>query len=191
MIELRDEPSACLPLRIHLACGKRHFPGWVHVDIDKLPQVDFVHEAERLPMFEADSADIIYSAHQFNYYTPEQAAAALCEWRRVLKPGGILRLSTPDFEAICRVYLETRDMSRMYGLVNGRYPAQGGDLYYRLAYDLASLTHALEGAGFHDVRRYDWRLTEHRDVDDYSQAYLPHMDKNNGTLMSLNVEATK
>jgi len=24
------------------------------------------------------------------------------------------------------------------------------------------------------VRRYDWRHTEHADVDDYSQAYVPH-----------------
>jgi len=45
--------------------------------------------------------------------------------------------------------------------------------------------------GFCDVRVYDWKSTEHFYVDDYSQAYLPHMDKTNGKLMSLNVEATK
>jgi hypothetical protein len=28
-------------------------------------------------------------------------------------------------------------------------------------------------------------------MDDYSQSYLPHMDKENGTLMSLNLEAVK
>ena len=32
---------------------------------------------------------------------------------------------------------------------------------------------------------------KHSDIDDYSQAYIPHMDKDNGTLMSLNVEAIK
>jgi len=45
--------------------------------------------------------------------------------------------------------------------------------------------------GFKEVVRYDWRKTEHFYVDDYSQAYLPHMDKTNGKLMSLNVEAIK
>jgi len=28
-------------------------------------------------------------------------------------------------------------------------------------------------------------------MDDHSQAYLPHMDKENGILISLNIEATK
>ena len=45
--------------------------------------------------------------------------------------------------------------------------------------------------GFKSVERYNWKDTEHFYVDDYSQAYLPHMDKANGLLMSLNVEATK
>ena len=49
-------------------------------------------------------------------------------------------------------------------------------------------TKSLE-AGFARVRRWDWRATEHAGIDDYSQAYLPHMDKENGTLVSLNLEA--
>jgi hypothetical protein len=49
----------------------------------------------------------------------------------------------------------------------------------------------LESAGFTDVRRYDWRETEHAHIDDYSQAYIPHMDKENGILISLNVECAK
>ena len=45
--------------------------------------------------------------------------------------------------------------------------------------------------GFQEVRRWDWRTTEHTQVDDYSQAHLPHLDKEHGTLMSLNLEAVK
>ena len=33
--------------------------------------------------------------------------------------------------------------------------------------------------------------TNHSHCDDHSQAYLPHMDKNNGILISLNVECAK
>ncbi|MFC1945689.1 hypothetical protein ACFLW1_00650 [Chloroflexota bacterium] len=49
----------------------------------------------------------------------------------------------------------------------------------------------LDGAGFYNVHREDWRETEHRDHDDFSRAYLPHIDKENGTLVSLNIEAEK
>jgi len=37
----------------------------------------------------------------------------------------------------------------------------------------------------------DWRDTDHVNYDDFSQAHLPHMDKVNGLLMSLNLEAVK
>jgi hypothetical protein len=53
------------------------------------------------------------------------------------------------------------------------------------------LEHDLKTIGFDKIYKYDWRNTEHSDIDDFSQCYLPHMDKENGKLMSLNVEAIK
>ena len=47
----------------------------------------------------------------------------------------------------------------------------------------------LEEAGFSNIRKWDWRTTDHSQFDDHSQAYLPKMDKENGTLISLNIEA--
>ena len=49
----------------------------------------------------------------------------------------------------------------------------------------------LKSLGFSEVKKYDWRKTSHSQFDDHSQAYLPHMDKENGDLMSLNIEAVK
>ena len=49
----------------------------------------------------------------------------------------------------------------------------------------------MEAAGFSGICRYDWRKTEHATLDDYSQSYIPHLKKEEGTLISLNVEATK
>ena len=58
-------------------------------------------------------------------------------------------------------------------------------IHYRL------LCCVFERAGFRQVRRWDWRDTGHAEIDDYSQAHLPHMDKESGRLMSLNLEAVK
>ena len=55
----------------------------------------------------------------------------------------------------------------------------------------ASLSADLKEVGFSETRLWDWRTTEHAHMDDYSQAYIPHMDKENGTLVSLNIEAVK
>jgi len=63
--------------------------------------------------------------------------------------------------------------------------------YHYISFDFKSLEIVLKKIGFKLVYRYDWKETEHKDYDDFSQAYLPHMDKENGVLMSLNVEAVK
>jgi hypothetical protein len=64
-------------------------------------------------------------------------------------------------------------------------------IYHKTTYDFNSLSDLLEQCGFLNVETYDWRETEHASFDDHSQAYKPHMDKESGTLISLNVEATK
>ena len=65
-------------------------------------------------------------------------------------------------------------------------------IYHKTVYDYQSLeTMLTKQIGFKRVRKYDWKETEHSHFDDHSQAYLPHMDKENGTLISLNVEAIK
>jgi predicted SAM-dependent methyltransferase len=107
----------------------------------------------------------------------------------VLKPGGTLRTSVPDFAALCDIYQQHKNLKLVVGALFG-----GQNYLYNIHYnvfDFQVLKEHLEAAGFKDVRRYDWRSTEHAEVDDYSQAYIPHMDKEHGIQVSLNVEATK
>jgi predicted SAM-dependent methyltransferase len=187
--------SAERSLRLHLGCGRRYIPGFVHVDLADFPHIDHRHDISTLPMFSDGSADLIYVCHAFEYFDRVQAPAVLGEWRRALRVGGVLRLAVPDLEALARIYLKTGDLGLILGPVYGRIviATPGGEqvAHHRTGYDLASLTEVLVSAGFRDVRRYDWRETEHADIDDFSQAYIPHMDKQHGTLISLNVEATK
>jgi hypothetical protein len=63
--------------------------------------------------------------------------------------------------------------------------------YHYCAWDFDTLSEDLKKLGFKNIYSYDWVATEHANMDDYSQAYLPHMDKVNGKLMSLNIEAIK
>ena len=64
-------------------------------------------------------------------------------------------------------------------------------IYHKTVYDEASLSKVLSNSGFVNMRRYNWRDTEHSHIDDHSQAYLPHMDKDKGQLISLNIECIK
>ena len=107
----------------------------------------------------------------------------------MLRPGGVLRIAVPDFEAISTLYNSRKNLDLFLGPLYGKM----GDpsFYHRMAYDYRSLKRLLESAEFSNIKRYNWRRTEHSHFDDHSQAYIPHMDKENGVLISLNVEANK
>src|SRR4051794_18403883 len=98
-VEARPEQS-----KLHLGCGQRHIPGFLHVDARPLPHVDIVTQLDRLPMFPDDSAALIYASHVLEHFPRHATLAVLSEWRRVLTPGGVLRLAVPDFEKIVEVY---------------------------------------------------------------------------------------
>lgn len=183
-------------LLIHLGCGKRYLPGYVHVDLAEYEHIDYRHDLRTLPMFSDGCADLIYSSHTLEYLDRVEVQEALREWRRVIKPGGMLRLAVPDFEALVEVYRRTGDLNYVIGPLYGRWPIPGSRdvVYHRTVYDERSLRDVLESAGFVRVRRWDWRTVfagELNGFDDYSQAYFPHLRKDDGLLISLNIEATR
>lgn len=176
-------------MKLHLGCGKRYIPGFIHIDGLSYPHVDHVRPIDKLENVETGSADLIYACHVLEHFKRHEVEDVLREWLRVLKPGGVIRLSVPDLQALAQIYLETGNIDLVVGPLCGRQDHQY-NIHYNV-FDYASMKRLLERVGFKDVRTYDWRHTEHADIDDFSQAYIPHMDKDNGRLISLNVEATK
>lgn len=178
--------------KVHLGCGVKHLEGWFHVDALDLPHVDHVGRVEDLSFIPDDSVALIYACHVLEHFGRNTYKAALAEWHRVLRPGGVLRLAVPDFGAAARLYLSgdlPRGIEDVRGLVTGGQRDEYD--FHGMIFDEASLGDALREVGFAETRLWDWRTTEHAHMDDYSQAYLPHMDKETGTLVSLNIEALK
>lgn len=176
-------------MKIHLGCGKRYIPGFIHVDIVRFEHVDYLCNIDDLHIFESNSADLIYNCHVLEHFHRVKVPVVLKEWHRVLRPGGILRTSVPDFNALCELYQETKDLSIVIGPLIGKQNYLY-NIHYNI-FDFKSLSKTLKEVGFKKVHQYNWRDTEHADVDDFSQAYYPHMNKENGKLISLNVEAVK
>ena len=177
-------------LKLHLGCGYKDLRpfGYQNVDIRWNPCVDVQADICELPMFEPGTVDVIYCCHALQHVGRWRWRPTLIRWFDLLRPGGLLRLSVPDFEAIVTRYTRTGELAELIGLLYARqdYPENVD----RMAWDFRSLSANLASIGFSEIVRYNWRLTEHASVDDFSAAYLPHMDFN-GQSMSLNVEAGK
>ena len=186
--------------KLHLGCGWRDFgDDWIHIDGGDYDHLDH-HDITDLPQ-SSNSCDLIYASHVLEYFDREEAVSVLQEWIRVLKPGGVLRIAVPDFEAMASLYFmptgtsglgnPPQKLSQFLGPLYGKMQMGDDTIYHKTVYDFEELSELLESQGLKDVKRYEWRNTEHAKFDDHSQAYIPHMEKDTGVLISLNVEGVK
>ncbi len=179
-------------MKLHLGCGKRDFGNtWIHIEGGDFTHVTS-HDITKLP-FDDNSCGLIYASHVLEYFDRDEVIPVLQEWHRVLKQTGVIRLAVPNFEAMVKLYLiNMLPIENFLGPLYGKMKPSGCQtIYHKTAYDLNSLKTILESIGFKNIRPYNWRQTEHSHIDDCSAAYIPHMDFDNGTLISLNVEGTK
>ncbi|PKO86850.1 MAG: methyltransferase [Betaproteobacteria bacterium HGW-Betaproteobacteria-12] len=176
-------------MKLHLGCGRRYIPGFVHIDAMEFPHVDYVQAIDRLDNIQDNSVDLIYVCHVLEHFKRGEVKSVLQEWYRVIRPGGLIRISVPDFRALAELYVQMGRLDLVVGPVCGRQDHQY-NVHYNI-FDFSAIKELLESVGFQNIALYDWQTTEHADIDDFSQAYIPHMDKENGRLISLNVEAIK
>jgi predicted SAM-dependent methyltransferase len=84
--------------RLNWGCGEHPEAGWLNSDIKNIPGIDIVADVRSGLPLETDSIDYIVSIHALPELPYPDLVPALTELRRVLKPGGVLRLALPDLE---------------------------------------------------------------------------------------------
>tara|TARA_Y100000996_G_C22451069_1_gene613884 strand:+ start:464 stop:997 length:534 start_codon:yes stop_codon:yes gene_type:complete len=170
---------------INMGCGKRNFgKNWIHIDKANYEHID----EKNIFNFSYNNVDLIYASHLISYFDLSTTTDLLTYWKSKLKKNGILRLAVPDFKIISKLYLEGNSLKKFIGPLYGRMELNEEKIFHKFCYDEEILSELLEKIGFKNIRRWDHNLVCHGNFDDHSQAYLPHMDKENGTLISLNLE---
>lgn len=90
---------------VNLGCGSRYHPIWINIDIAPCCSDVIPHDLSKNIPLESSSCDVVYHAAVLEHIRPADTKAFLGECKRVLKPGGILRVGVPDLESMCQLYL--------------------------------------------------------------------------------------
>ena len=179
-------------MKVNIGCGKTNFgKDWYHIDGTNYSHI-YSNDIVNLP-FKENSIDIIYASHVLEYFDREEVIEVLKKWKYYLKNNGILRLSVPNFKMYAELYTKKIiSLDNCIGPLYGKWNmTENKMIYHKTVYDYESLKKLLEDNNFKNIKLWNWRNTIHSNIDDYSQAYIPHMDKEKGYHMSLNIECNK
>jgi predicted SAM-dependent methyltransferase len=93
-------------LKINLGSGHWKLDGWVNVDLDADSHPDVLADLSGPLPFADGVAAFVHTEDFLDQLDLPRARRFIAECHRVLVPGGVLRILTPDVEQLARMYLE-------------------------------------------------------------------------------------
>jgi predicted SAM-dependent methyltransferase len=176
--------------KLHLGCGNTHIPGWCNIDMIRTGATDIVLDIRNLAGISNNCADKIYSCHVLEHFAHKEITGILNRWRDVLKPGGEIRISVPDLDAITRIYQKNINhfnvpgnqpwVALIYGGQKDRYD------FHKTGFNFCWLSYLLKSCGFICIERYPNYPHFIPGIIDNSLATEPF-----GEYISLNIMARK
>jgi SAM-dependent methyltransferase len=151
--------------RLNWGCGEHPDPGWINSDIKEGPGIDLECDIRAGLPLEDDSIDYVVSIHALPEIPYPELVDALRELRRILKPGGVLRMALPDLDKGIEAYLKGDED---YFLIPDEDAERLGSKFvtqlvwygYSRSLFTFDFTHEiLDKAGFTEVTRVEYRET--------------------------------
>lgn len=156
--------------KLQVGSGLNSQPGWLNADQDPLaPGVIYLDAARRFP-FPDGTFDYVFSEHMIEHIPYAAGRNMLRECNRVLRPGGKIRICTPDLAKLIRLYRpdrsqvesdylawSTREFIPTADHVDAAFVINNfvRDWGHQFIYDTGVMTRALQDAGFESITRYE------------------------------------
>jgi predicted SAM-dependent methyltransferase len=154
--------------RLQIGSGGNILPGWLNTDINPRKGIMSMDATRKFP-FGDDTFNYIFTEHCIEHVDYRVGAHMVRECYRVLKPGGRLRVSTPDLRFFIELYEENKtEVQKRYitwetdkfipdangyadtFVINNIFRGWG----HKFIYDYKTLKGLLDECGFIDVERY-------------------------------------
>lgn len=161
--------------KLHIGSGQRVITGWLNSDLHRSKGVVAMDATQAFP-FADTTFDYIYSEHMIEHIAYPAGARMLMECRRTLKPGGVVRIVTPDMASLLELAgTELTDLHQRYleffyrtflpndvpknavSVLNAHFREWG----HTYIYDEKSLRGAMADAGFVEIQRYALNDSSH------------------------------
>jgi predicted SAM-dependent methyltransferase len=153
--------------KLHIGGGWRLIDGWLNTDIALVPGVMYMDATRQFPLKDA-TFRYVFTEHMVEHIAYEQFGAMLKECHRVMCNGGIIRVTTPDMNAVVGLLANPRSpvQERYMAFFNKHFapkthpdtPAAIVNTFFKswghtFIYDRETLEVALRAAGFCAIER--------------------------------------
>ena len=154
--------------RLQLGAGGSNPEGWLNSDIEPTEKQVYLDVTARFP-FDDNSFRYIFSEHLIEHLSWEAGLSMLQESRRVLMPGGKIRIETPNLLRYFRL-INSASEPDVQGFIEARakmfawpenpvmplfiFNKEMREWGHQFIYDPVTLRKTLELAGFHNIKEY-------------------------------------
>lgn len=183
-------------LSVNIGSGGKGLPDWVNIEVIQMRDTTLCLDIRRrLPLADGSVARILAEHVVEHIDFRHDVPLVFRDWRRVLRPSGVVRIIVPDAKRYMQAYLSGNadhwlalgwDLGKMpqdiytpVHIVNHVFHQEGEHLF---GYDFDTMEWALRKAGFAKIQRMSFRV---------SLDPLLAIDQQNHAAYSLYVEAVK
>jgi predicted SAM-dependent methyltransferase len=155
--------------KLHVGCGKNVLDGWLNSDF-RPKRADIMHlDATRAFPLPGNAFDYVFSEHMIEHVPYAGGVNMLKECFRILKPGGTLRVSTPDLAFLIDLYRPNKSPEQQAYIewaaqLFSSYAPVPSDTFvinnfvrdwgHLFVYDEPTLADAMRRAGFSEVNKF-------------------------------------
>lgn len=151
--------------KLQIGSGKNILKGWLNTDIHSNKDIVYLDGTKKFP-FPDCTFDYVFSEHFVEHIEYQDCVRFVKECYQVLKAGGKIRISTPDFRFLIELYTDNKtDLQKRYiawRVKNFQIIRNYQDAFFinqffrgdhRFIYDYKALKDILEKCGFCNITR--------------------------------------